>query len=400
MNINIRKFVRALSLGLDFMEKSMRDDDVSNHGKRVCLIAQNLGQELQLSTADMHDLFIYALLHDCGFTHTSYNLVAQDGYTQMETIESHCTVGEAYIRLLPFLNRHKNILLYHHEFYNGTGFFKVKRENIPLLSQIICFSDVLEIVYQAHNGNIPIIEQEFEKHIENGDFSPRIVAAYRAATTIPAFWFKLDDFFVEEELKQFEQESNYEISFEDLLKVSKLISKIVDAKSPFTGSHSQGIAEKAEAMADFYSFDPMRKVKFIMAAALHDVGKLATPNVILDKEESLTDPEFRVIQSHTFYTRKILEANDEPEFIDIIDWASDHHEKLNGKGYPYGKQASQLPFETRLMTCIDIFQALSEERPYRKALAFEEVRALMLKDVERGEIDAQACNDVLTHLCY
>ena len=101
-----------------------------------------------------------------------------------------------------------------------------------------------------------------------------------------------------------------------------------------------------------------------IAALLHDVGKLAISNDIIDSHGKLTEKERYEINKHTYYTRWILEQID--GFGEIIEFASNHHEKLNGSGYPYHLSGNQIGELDRIMTICDIYQALTEERPNPK----------------------------------
>ena len=116
-------------------------------------------------------------------------------------------------------------------------------------------------------------------------------------------------------------------------------------------------------------YDSVIVQKMYLAGALHDIGKMAVGNEILEKPDKLTDDEFSKMKNHAGYTYLILsEVND---FEDIRDWAAFHHEKLNGKGYPFGKTADELNEQERMMACVDIYQALTEDRPYKKGLSHE-----------------------------
>ena len=103
-----------------------------------------------------------------------------------------------------------------------------------------------------------------------------------------------------------------------------------------------------------------------ISGLLHDIGKLAIPKSILNKNGQLTPEEFYLIKSHAYYTNLILERIEDIE--DICDWASNHHEKLNGTGYPKRLSKNSLSKEARLLAVCDIYQALSEDRPYKKGL--------------------------------
>ena len=145
-------------------------------------------------------------------------------------------------------------------------------------------------------------------------------------------------------------------------------------------------------MATYFKMEDVERTQLRIAASLHDVGKLAVPNTILDKPGQLTDEERRVVNIHTYYTRLCLEQI--PGFEQITDWAANHHEKLGGGGYPLGLGDVNLDFNSRLMTVLDIYQALTEERPYRKSLSHRRTMEIIGKIRDHGELDAELVDQV------
>ncbi|MBR6512799.1 MAG: HD domain-containing protein, partial [Clostridia bacterium] len=123
--------------------------------------------------------------------------------------------------------------------------------------------------------------------------------------------------------------------------------------------------------------------------------KLKVPTAILEKNGRLTDEEFDVIKEHVFYTYQIVSKVDGCE--EIAEWAGYHHEKLNGKGYPFGLTEEQIPLGTRIMTVADIFSAITEVRPYRKGMPKEKVIEVMRENVERGEISEYLVEILIAH---
>ena len=101
-----------------------------------------------------------------------------------------------------------------------------------------------------------------------------------------------------------------------------------------------------------------------VAGLLHDVGKAMNPKDLLDKPDKLTDEEFRHIKNHAFATYDILRKIKGMD--EICEWASMHHEKLDGSGYPFRKTESELTHEEKLMCCLDIYQALGVTDRLRK----------------------------------
>lgn len=134
----------------------------------------------------------------------------------------------------------------------------------------------------------------------------------------------------------------------------------------------------------------------MIASDLHDIGKLAIPNDIIDKAGKLTDTEFNQIKAHAFYTRKTIEAV--KGFEDIADWAANHHEKLDGTGYPFGLTADTLCFESQLIGCLDIYQALTEDRPYRKSMSHNDACQILEDMANSNKISREITADVINIL--
>ncbi|MDR1073530.1 MAG: HD domain-containing protein [Treponema sp.] len=392
MTFNRNEFVGAFVMALDFLESSVRSN-VTNHNKRVALIAIRLAARLELSAEDMFDLYAGAVLHDNGITNLLYNKLSTGGISDIERFMSHCIVGENNLKAFPFLKPREGMILYHHEAYDGSGYFGMSGRTIPLLAYIIHLADTVEIMYAQGSGRKEVGAKVAEW--KGSRFLPDICEAFDEINSL-AFWLSLDNRFIDVELNRNVPHYHMEMTLRELASIASIFSKFVDEKSPFTGRHSRGIAEKSAVMADFYNFDEERKTKLILAAHLHDIGKLAVPNAILDKAAPLTIEEFDLVKPHVFYTRRMLEVI--KGFEDITEWASNHHEKLDGSGYPYGFAAKDLDFGSRLMACIDIYQALTEERPYRKSLEHAEVSRIMGGMAGRNAIDRDITADVLEAL--
>ena len=176
----------------------------------------------------------------------------------------------------------------------------------------------------------------------------------------------------------------HDVSLEQTVVLTKLMSRIIDFRSSFTAMHSAGVAASAKALAKLAGMSEADCMKMEIAGNLHDVGKLRVPNEILEKPGKLTDEEFNKIKEHPYYTRLIL--MDVEGFDEIADWAGFHHEKLNGNGYPFHFDGSLLSLGSRIMAVADIFSAITEERPYRKPMSREQAMKVMWENVERGDI--------------
>ncbi len=394
MNFNVNELLSSLSYTLDYVEQDLVNN-VTNHGRRVAYITSRIGEKLKLSNEDLFDLISYSLLHDNGVTKSLVQLHGSKNYIKAELNHLHCVEGEKNIRLFPFFITIPNVILYHHECYDGSGFFGVSGKDIPLYSRIIALADNIAIAYSEKKAINDIIHSiEYSKQM----FDPEIRNIFYELSRNVEFWLNMNDTFVNQALKKMVPHVNREFNYRNIRTVSQIFSNIIDAKSPFTGTHSRGISEKTGILCKYYGYDEETYWKMRIAADLHDLGKIMIPNEILDKPGSLNQDEFEIIQTHTFYTRKVLEII--TGFEEIADWAANHHEKLNGKGYPYGFDKSRLDFNSRLLACVDIYQALTEDRPYRKAFSHNKAVGMMRSMAYENMIDASIVEDISENLSF
>lgn len=241
----------------------------------------------------------------------------------------HCVIGERNIRLMPFRTDVKNIILYHHENADGTGALKKTASETTLKSQILHLADIIDMTSPL----LSITSSGFSglcKQIQKR--TGTLFSKEAADLFIKAVNFeKIEHLqnkgilaYLHEEL----QTQVCEYSFDEIRGIAELFAKIVDYKSEFTQAHSKGVAEKAELMAKHYGFDPEKTIRYFLAGALHDIGKLVVTNDILEKPGKLNDNEFEEMKNHAAATYYIL--NQIKDIPDIVKWASNHHEKLNG----------------------------------------------------------------------
>ena len=133
-----------------------------------------------------------------------------------------------------------------------------------------------------------------------------------------------------------------------------------------------------------------------LAGLLHDLGKLAVPTEILEKPEKLTPKEYDIVRRHTYYTYYILEPLKILNMVRI--WGAFHHERVDGRGYPFHLSEAELPLGSRIISIADIFTALTEDRPYRKGSEAKEAFKILLEASSLHRVDSQVTSILQEHL--
>jgi putative nucleotidyltransferase with HDIG domain len=157
---------------------------------------------------------------------------------------------------------------------------------------------------------------------------------------------------------------------------------VIDLKDPYTQGHShhvQVVTEKIyDSLPDRYQ-KKLDKAKLLLAALLHDIGKIKTPDIILNKDATLSDNEWDVMKAHPKEGAELIKKT---VFSDISRWILYHHENIDGKGY-YGLKGSEIPLEAKIIAVADTFSALRNSRIYRPAKSIE--ATIKILDEVRGQ---------------
>lgn len=151
------------------------------------------------------------------------------------------------------------------------------------------------------------------------------------------------------------------------------LTTAIDAKDRYTFGHSERVAALSKQLALHIGLDARQAERVYLAGLVHDVGKIGVPESVLCKTTTLTPQEFALIQMHPQIGARILQ--DIRQMRDLIPGVLHHHERWDGKGYPFGLAGTQIPLMGRLICLADSFDAMSSSRTYRSGLAFDAVLA-------------------------
>jgi putative two-component system response regulator len=149
----------------------------------------------------------------------------------------------------------------------------------------------------------------------------------------------------------------------------RALNNALEARDKYTSGHSQRVTDLAAAITRSMGLSPETIDSIVVAGMVHDIGKIGITEAILNKPSALTEAEFEEIKKHPEIGERILApvAADE----EILKYVRGHHERWDGKGYPDGLAGEQIPLGARILAVADAFEAMTSERPYRKALSPE-----------------------------
>jgi HD-GYP domain-containing protein (c-di-GMP phosphodiesterase class II) len=393
--INLREAIYSLSDALDLVGVTH-----IHHGKRVAFMAAEVGKWLKWTRSQLDDLFQAAILHDCGVSKTAVH--AKLAQLEWELEGDHCRIGANLMSSCALLRNLAPMVRHHH-----THWVDLKGMNLPadvkLSANCIYMVDRVDILTLKYvTGGIDIllgkeeIRQQVMDHRDDW-FCPELVDAFMALSESEAFWFMLESDHVHGYVATWLAETTKQpMAFEDLSSLMHIFSSIVDAKSSFTKEHSDGVASLARYLGERMRLEEDRCEMLELAGLLHDIGKLRVPDELLEKPGPLNAVEKSIMSRHSFDTYNILCNIKGLERVAL--WAAQHHERVNGTGYPYHASSSGLSLEARIIAVADVFQALAQRRPYREALAPKDIVEILHQQVVNGKLDAQVVACVAENL--
>lgn len=416
--IRLAELLGSLSKALDLTEGQPR-----GHCVRCCWIGTHIGIEYGLKEQELSDLFYTLLLKDLGcssnaaricslyltddltfkkdfkyingslphalrfiLNHTGLkvglaerfraliNVIGNGGDISKDLIETRCHQGADIARQLRFPETVAEGIQNLDEHWDGNGLpEKLQGMNIPVNSQIALMSQVID-VFQFEGERESAIQEIINR--TGSWFNPALVEAFVEVADRKDFWEVLSSDNIQQQVFSMDAAKQGLVIDEDYLDdISIAFAKVIDVKSPFTHGHSERVTLYTDLIAEQIGLDDGHRRWLKRGALLHDIGKLGVSNAILDKNGKPTDEEWEAIKMHPVYSYEIL--SDVSIFENILPVVRGHHESLDGKGYPDGLAGDEISLETRIVTVADIFDALTADRPYRKAMPVSKAMHIM-----------------------
>lgn len=422
-SVRLAEVLSALTYALD-----LTDGQRPGHTLRTCVIAMRLGETVGLSGELLEALYYAALLKDSGCSSNAARMaqlfgsndhsvklsmrmidwhdrfrthlqaakncgVGQSPFVVLrhmmklalapdptkEIITARCERGAQIAHNLGFPPETSEAIQYVDEHWCGLGHpVGLSGEAIPLLSRILLVSQTIEAFWTEQGLTAAL---RMAKKRRSRWFDPTLVDEVYSWRRDAEWWATIADLDnLERRVLALEPGSTPMVATGDRLdKIAYAFASVIDAKTPFTYRHSTNVAGYGAAISQALGYGPVISRDILRAGLLHDIGKLGISNRILDKPGPLTDVERNEMKKHPAWTWEILERV--PAFHRFALPASLHHERLDGRGYPWGIGADGLDLGARILGVADVYEALTAERPYRGAMDPERALGIMYKDI-------------------
>lgn len=355
------------------------DVRLMDHGERVAYIACELCEAGKLDL-DMKTLFLLCIFHDIG----AYKTEEIDRMVEFETndVQNHAIYGYLFLKYMTPLKAHAGALLYHHSPWS------VLESKDPVFrdyAAMIHLADRMDIAMKL-DPNGPQMESMMSNSEgifkeEYAELMRRFIGDRKLRETL------LDGSYSG---KNMERCKAFKPSAAESLEYLKMIVYSIDFRSEHTVTHTVNTVSLALNIARHFGLSEEELEKIYLGSLLHDVGKIAIPESILEFPGRLTDEQMTVMRTHVNETKELIEGI-VPEDICLI--ATRHHEKLDGSGYPLGLTGEKLSFPQRIVAVADIVSALSSRRSYKEPFPKERTVSI-LESMSKAQLDPVICSYV------
>lgn len=311
-----------------------------------------------------------------------------DGRRAIESLaENHYRATDELVLRLRLSEEVRESLRQSYERWDGKGPYKLKGEEIALSSRLMNLADVVE-VFQRTRGVEAALGVARER--SGTQFDPALVELF--CERAPGLFEELDSATSWEAVIDAEPSLARELSDEEVDEALAAVGAFAELKSPWTMGHAAGVAALCAAVIDEVGLvGPAALLR--RASYVHDLGRLGVSNAIWDKRGPLSPSELERVRLHPYLSERMLSFS--PALAPIGALAVQHHERLDGSGYPRALSGGMITPAARLLAAADVYQALTEPRPHRPARTREEAADIVRAEVSEGRLDSDAVGAVL-----
>ena len=356
--------------------------NITYHNIRTAFLAWKLGQTINDERLILQDLVILSLYHTLGFfridNYSDYNPHDNniDFYSETKEVKGKYVFSCYYLKYMTPLGEASLALENFTQPYNDVMKHFIYQERYK--SIIYLCARISTYLFQHGDSELP----EDINEIAPGYFDPEYVRAFKIANKDNCLVKEIkDDKFVDE-FSEYVQSIRFETKESEMLE--KLLIYFLDFKSTYTVSHAINTSCYALSLGKRLGLNPAELSELFCSAVLHDIGKIATPQRILEFPGKLKPEDMGIMRHHVNHSKRILSGH-APEII--VENVYRHHEKLNGKGYPRHIEGKDLTLIQRILTVADITSALNGSRSYKEEFSTEKTKSILSNMTQEGELD-------------
>jgi len=393
MRISLFEILQCVSGAVDLVSP-----DVANHHQQTAFLAYRIAQQMKLPEDAQRNVLMAGIIHDVGALSTRERLFLIEN--EPPTMNSHSFRGARLLEEFGPFSEIADIVRYHHiPWQHGQG-ARFKDKDVPIESHVIHLADRISVQLKPGANELGQISDILAAIGSQADsiFAPEPLSALHSLASMEYVWLELLHKAPLESAPAVLMPELRFLDIDEVLSVSRMLSRIIDFRSRFTATHSAGVAATAEKLAEYAGFSQNECRLMRIAGYLHDLGKLAIDNAILEKPGKLDTSEYNEIRAHTFFTYHLLSRIH--GFETINRWASFHHEKLNGSGYPFHLADADIPVGSRIMAVADVFTAITEPRPYRPGMSRDQAVTTLRNMVKSGALCGRVVASLLDHFSH
>ena len=312
-----------------------------------------------------------------------------DGMRALQSLaDNHYHATDELARRLGLGTDVRESLRQSYERWDGKGAYGLKADAICLSSRLMTFADVIEVFYRTHGLDAARAVAQARRGTQ---FDPLVVD--RFIQQGEALLVDVNSASTWDAIVAAEPLLGQVLSDEELDDALAALGEFSELKSPWTLGHAQGVAELATEAGLLAGLPAEDIVSLRRAGFVHDLGRLGVSNAIWDKPGQLSLAEFERVRLHPYLSERMLAFS--PVLAPLAAIAVQHHERLDGSGYPRGLSGSAISPSGRLLGAADMYHALLEFRPHRPPLGPEQAAGVLRSEVAAGRIDADAADAVL-----
>lgn len=370
------------------------------HAQRVAYVGVFLACELGLDAQRVEEVFFGCLLHDVGMAASTSllkidtkrgsklvagNSKASDVLNQVptgawseavEAISKHCEEGSKIVRKLGLSEAVARAVASHHDCWDGSGSPAAEPgERVPLVARIVALADRVESYIDGESSPLAVRRRgpDVVRDMAGGEVDPALATHMAEIAGRDDFWLG----FYDNDLASALMSLNYGgiMNRDEMFDFVGVISDIVDSRSGRESGRGRRVADLARSVALACDMTERRADLVKVAALLQDIGTLGVPVNFLSKPDILSVDEMSSVQLHPVFARDIL--SEIPGLGAAAWWVGCHHERIDGKGYPGMLEGSEVPAEAQIIGMSEAFDALTSDRPYRRAMPRSEALEVM-----------------------